>query len=59
VASQLEVVVTARSIAAAVFGAMELWMVSENRSLPGLAQLCQDALAALEGGMVDGMFRHH
>jgi len=59
VASQLEVVVTARSIAAAVFAAMELWMVSEQRSLPDLAQLCQDALAALEGGMVHGLFRQH
>ena len=44
--------VAARCIAAAVFGAMELWMVGEDRSLPELSRLCQTALRSLESGIV-------
>ena len=58
-ADRLAVVVTSRCIAAAVFGAMELWMNGEDCALPELAQLCQAALGSLEHGMVDGMFRHY
>ena len=50
---------TARCIAAAVFGAMEFWMLGEDRSLAELARLCHAALSALEAGPVDGMFRHY
>ena len=42
-----------RSIAAAVFGAMELWMLSDDRSLPELARLCRTALESLESGIAD------
>jgi AcrR family transcriptional regulator len=55
----LDVTLTARCVAAAVFGAMEVWMLGDERSLPELARLCQSALTALEGGLVDGMFRHY
>jgi AcrR family transcriptional regulator len=51
----LEVQTTARCIAAAVFGAMDLWMTRPDRSLPTLARLCHDALDLLEGGT---LFRH-
>ncbi|ANW68134.1 TetR family transcriptional regulator [Mycolicibacterium murale] len=44
--------VAARCIAAAVFGAMELWMVGDDRSLTELSRLCQTALASLESGIV-------
>ena len=56
---RLAVTVTARCIAAAVFGAMEVWMLRDERSLSELAQLCHSALTSIEGGMVDGMFRHY
>ncbi|MBO3749562.1 TetR family transcriptional regulator [Streptosporangiaceae bacterium NEAU-GS5] len=55
----LAVTVTARCIAAAVFGAMELWMLGDDRSLAELARLCHAALSSLERGLVDGMFRHY
>lgn len=55
----LDVAITARCIAAAVFGAMELWMLRPTRSLTDLAELSHAALTALEGGLgPDGMFRH-
>jgi AcrR family transcriptional regulator len=57
--TSLAVTVTARCIAAAVFGAMEVWMLGDDRSLSELAQLCHDALTSIERGMVDGMFRHY
>ena len=41
---RMRVTVTARCIAAAVFGAMEVWMLDEERSLPELARLCRTAL---------------
>lgn len=56
-ASALEVTVTARCIAAAVFAAMDDWMLHDERSLATLAQVCHDALAAVAGGTTDGVFR--
>lgn len=58
-AERLAVTVTARCVAAAVFGAMEVWMLREERSLPDLAELCRAALASLDRGLVDGMFRQY
>jgi AcrR family transcriptional regulator len=55
----LAVTVTARCVAAAVFGAMEIWMLGDERSLAELARLCQSALSSIEAGLVDGMFRHY
>ena len=46
---RLRVTVTARCIAAATFGAMELWMVADERSLADLASMCQTALGWLDG----------
>jgi AcrR family transcriptional regulator len=51
---RLRITVTARCIAAAVFGAMEVWMLSDERSLPELARLCRTALEFLTSGIVDG-----
>ena len=45
--------VTARCIAAAVFGAMEFWMVAEDRSLGELARVCHVALESLRAGITD------
>lgn len=57
---RLDVVVTARCIAAAVFGAMEVWMQRDRRSLAELAELSHATLTALEDGLDGrGMFRHH
>ncbi len=50
---RLRVIVTARCIAAAVFGAMELWMVGEDRSLAELGRLCRTALESLRAGIID------
>lgn len=50
---RLRITVTARCIAAAVFGAMEVWMLSEDRALPELARLCRMALDSLAGGIAD------
>lgn len=59
-ADVLDVVVTSRCVAAAVFGAMEVWMTLADRSLAELAELCHDSLSALERGPgADGMFRHY
>ncbi len=49
---RLRIVVTARCIAAAVFGAMEMWMLTDERSLPELARLCRTALESLRSGIV-------
>ncbi len=46
----MRITVTARCIAAAVFGAMEVWMLGDDRSLPELARLCRDALETLRTG---------
>jgi len=48
---RLRVTITARCIAAAVFGAMEVWMLDENRSVPELARLCRTALEAVAAGL--------
>jgi AcrR family transcriptional regulator len=45
----LQIAVTARCVAAATFGAMELWMAADDRSLADLASMCQKALGWLEG----------
>ena len=50
---RLRITVTARCIAAAVFGAMEVWMLSEQRSVPELARLCRTALESLQSGIID------
>ena len=49
---RLRITVTARCIAAAVFGAMEMWMLSDERSLPELARLCRTALDSLASGIL-------
>jgi AcrR family transcriptional regulator len=54
---QLAITVTARVIAAAVFAAMEQWMVGANRSLDELARMSRATLAALQSGMRDDLFR--
>jgi AcrR family transcriptional regulator len=43
--------VTARCIAAAVFGAMEVWMLGNDRSLGELARVCHLALELLRAGI--------
>jgi AcrR family transcriptional regulator len=50
---RMRITVTARCIAAAVFGAMEVWMLGADRSLPELKRLCQSALRALREGIGD------
>lgn len=49
--AQLRITVTARCIAAAVFGAMEAWMVGEERSLGELARMSHVALESLRQGI--------
>jgi AcrR family transcriptional regulator len=57
---RLDAMVTARCIAAAVFAAMDVWMLRDDRSLGVLAELSHGSLTALERGMdASGMFRHH
>jgi AcrR family transcriptional regulator len=48
---RLRITVTARCVAAAVFGAMEVWMLDPNRSLPELARLCRTALDSVAHGL--------
>lgn len=52
----LAVAVTARCIAAAVFAAMEDWMLADNRPLDELARVCRAALAAMRAGMTGDVF---
>jgi hypothetical protein len=47
----MRITVTARCIAAAVFGAMEFWMLGEDRSLPELTRLTGEALQTLSKGI--------
>jgi hypothetical protein len=49
----MRITVTARCIAAAVFGAMEVWMLGDDRSLPELSRLCAAALETLGKGIGD------
>ncbi len=51
--AQLHIAVTARCIAAAVFGAMEFWMLGRDRSLGELARVCHAALESVRGGLSD------
>jgi len=55
--ASLHVAVTARCIAAAVFTAMETWMLGDDRSLAELARMCKIALGWLAAG--DAMFRQY
>jgi AcrR family transcriptional regulator len=48
---RMRVTVTARAIAAAVFGAMEVWMLGAERSLPELQRLTREALDTLAKGI--------
>ena len=48
---QVRFAVTARCVAAAVFGAMEVWMVGDDRSLGELARVCHLALETVRGGI--------
>jgi AcrR family transcriptional regulator len=50
---RMRITVTARCIAAAIFGAMEVWMLAEDRSLPELSRLCAAALETLRKGIGD------
>jgi AcrR family transcriptional regulator len=50
---RMHITVTARCIAAAVFGAMEVWMLGEDRSMPELDRLCRAALKSLRTGLLD------
>jgi AcrR family transcriptional regulator len=50
---RMHITVTARCIAAAVFGAMEVWMLGEDRSLAELSRLCREALETLSKGIGD------
>ena len=50
--------VTARCIAAAVFGAMEVWMLGDHRSLGELARVCHVALETLRAGITDTWANH-
>ncbi|MDT5225967.1 MAG: hypothetical protein QOG19_3374 [Mycobacterium sp.] len=49
--ARLRITVTARCVAAAVFGAMEAWMIGEDRSLGELARMSHGALESLRDGM--------
>ncbi|MHA7648855.1 TetR/AcrR family transcriptional regulator [Mycobacterium sp. ML4] len=51
--ARLRSVVISRCIAAAIFGAMESWMLGEDRSLGELARMSQVALEALRAGITD------
>jgi AcrR family transcriptional regulator len=56
--ARLRTVVIARCIAAAVFGAMEAWMVGSDRSLGELARVCHMALESLRAGVSDSWVAH-
>jgi AcrR family transcriptional regulator len=49
--TRLRITVAARCIAAAVFGAMEAWMVGDDRSLSELARMSHTALESLRDGI--------
>ena len=56
---RMHITVTARCIAAAVFGAMEVWMLGEKRSLPELSRLTREALDTLAKGIDLNKFRQY
>ena len=47
----LRVAVLSRTVAAAVFGAMEVWMLGTERALTDLARMCHAALDQLAAGL--------
>jgi AcrR family transcriptional regulator len=49
--ARLRITVTARCIAAGIFGAMEAWMVGDDRSLGELARMSHMALESLRAGI--------
>jgi AcrR family transcriptional regulator len=51
--SRVRTAVTARCISAAVFGAMEVWMLGEDRSLGELARVSHVGLESLRAGITD------
>jgi len=51
--ARLRITVIGRCIAAAVFGAMEAWMVGDDRSLGELARMSHVALESLRAGISD------
>lgn len=51
---RLYIIVSARCIAAAVFGAMEMWMTGDDQSLEELQRLCRAALALLSPDRITG-----
>jgi AcrR family transcriptional regulator len=51
--ARLGIAVTGRSVAAAVFSAMELWMLGDDRSLGELARVCHLALESVRAGITD------
>jgi AcrR family transcriptional regulator len=55
---RLRMAVTARCIAAAVFGAMEVWMMGDNRTLGELARVSHVALESLRAGITDAWAGH-
>ncbi len=52
---RMRITVIARCIAAAVFGAMEVWMLGEDRSLPELTRLTHEALQTLQKGISEAV----
>jgi AcrR family transcriptional regulator len=50
---RMRITVISRCIAAAVFGAMEVWMLGDDRSLPELTRLTREALQTLQKGIGD------
>jgi AcrR family transcriptional regulator len=50
---RMRITVISRCIAAAVFGAMEVWMLGDDRSLPELTRLTREALRTLQKGIAD------
>jgi AcrR family transcriptional regulator len=52
---RMRITVISRCIAAAVFGAMEAWMLGEDRSLPELTRLTREALRTLQKGIGDAV----
>ena len=48
---RMRITVISRCIAAAVFGAMEVWMLGEDRSLPELTRLIRAALQTVSKGI--------
>jgi AcrR family transcriptional regulator len=52
---RMRITVISRCIAAAVFGAMEVWMLGDDRSLPELTRLTREALQTLQKGIADSV----